>query len=281
MVLDCSAEFNGRSINKELLSGPDLTNQLVGVLIRFHQEQVAVINIKSMFYQVWVSEEHKSLLRFLWWKDGDFNNPSIDHDMGRHVFGGVPPPSCSNYALKTAGDNKLTYGLEAADRLNMNFYVDDMLKSVASVPEAITLVKNVRGRAGGFRLTKFVKNSKELLMSLPQKDRRQEAQDKRLLETIPDNERALGVLWNIEDDKLGFQVHMKEKPLTRRGMFSSLSSIYDPLGLAAPFMLEGRRIIQSLCHQNLDQVEQIPDSKARQWAAWRSSLLLLENIKVE
>ena len=35
-------------------------------------------------------------------------------------------------------------------------------------------------------------------MSIPQKDRWQEAQDKRLLETIPDNERALHVLWNIE-----------------------------------------------------------------------------------
>ena len=103
-------------------------------------------------------------------------------------------------------------------------------------------------------------------MSIPQKDRREEAPDKRLLETIPDNERALGVLWNIEDDKLGFQIQMKEKPLTRRGMLSSLSSIYDPLGLAVLVMLEGKRIFQSLCHQNLDWDEQISDSMARQWA---------------
>ena len=41
-------------------------------------------------------------------------------------------------------------------------------------------------------------------MSIPQKDRRQEATDQRLLERIPDNERALGVLWNISDEKLGF-----------------------------------------------------------------------------
>ena len=48
-----------------------------------------------------------------------------------------------------------------------------MLKSVASVSEAITLVKNVRGmcRAGGFSLTRFVSNSKEVLMSTPQKGR--------------------------------------------------------------------------------------------------------------
>ena len=138
VVFDCSAEFNDKSINKELLSGPDLTNHLVGVLIRFCQEQVAVIgDIESMFYQVWVSEEHRSLLRFLWSKDGDLKNLPTDHEIGRHVFGDVSSPCCSNYAL----NKKLKYGLEAADTLSKNFYVDDMLKSVASVPEAITLVK--------------------------------------------------------------------------------------------------------------------------------------------
>ena len=90
----------------------------------------------------------------------------------------------------------MKYGLEVAHTLNKNFYADDLLRSVASVPEAITLVKIVRDicRAGGFRLTKFVSNSEELLMSVPQKDRRQEAPDKRFLETIPDNGRALDVL---------------------------------------------------------------------------------------
>ena len=131
------------------------------------------------------------------------------------------------------------------------------------------------------RLTKFVSNSKELIISIPWKDRRQQAPDKRLLETIPDNEKSLGVFWNIEDDKVGFQVHMKKKPLTRRGMLPSLSSICDPLALAAPFMLEGRRVTQSLCHQNLDWYEQIPDSMARYLAAWKSNLLLLEYIKVQ
>ena len=74
-------------------------------------------------------------------------------------------------------------------------------------------------KAGGFRLTKFVTNSNELLISFPQNDRQQEAPDKKLLETSPDNEKALGVLSNIEDDKLGFPVHMKKKNLTRRGIY--------------------------------------------------------------
>ena len=40
LVFDCSAEFKGTSLNKNLMSGPDLANQIVGVIIRFHEEQL-------------------------------------------------------------------------------------------------------------------------------------------------------------------------------------------------------------------------------------------------
>ena len=36
VVFDCSAEFKEVSLNKNLMSGPDLTSPIVGVLIRFH-----------------------------------------------------------------------------------------------------------------------------------------------------------------------------------------------------------------------------------------------------
>ena len=31
-----------------------------------------------------------------------------------------------------------------------------------------------------------------------------------------------------------------------------ISSIHDPLGYAAPFVLEGRRILQRLCNKNVE-----------------------------
>ena len=46
-------EYAVRSINKELLVGPDLTNQIIGILIRFRQgKAVFVADIEKMFFQM-------------------------------------------------------------------------------------------------------------------------------------------------------------------------------------------------------------------------------------
>ena len=43
-MFDCKAEFEGKSVNKELLTGPDLANHFVSILIRFCEERVAVMD---------------------------------------------------------------------------------------------------------------------------------------------------------------------------------------------------------------------------------------------
>jgi len=78
--------FGGTSLNKEVLQGPDFTNNLVGVLLRFREEQVAVMgDIKGMFYQVWVSPKHRNALRFLWWKNGEIGGEVEVYRMCVHV----------------------------------------------------------------------------------------------------------------------------------------------------------------------------------------------------
>ena len=51
--------YKGTSLNQQLLQGPDLTNPLIGVLIRFRKESVAVMeDIHAMFHQVQVPDKH-------------------------------------------------------------------------------------------------------------------------------------------------------------------------------------------------------------------------------
>jgi hypothetical protein len=42
IVFDCATKYHNTSLNDHLLQGPDFTNSLVGVLLRFRQERVAV-----------------------------------------------------------------------------------------------------------------------------------------------------------------------------------------------------------------------------------------------
>ena len=51
VVLDCSAAVEGTSLNRQLLQGPDNTNSLLGVLFRFRQYAVALIDdVRNMFH---------------------------------------------------------------------------------------------------------------------------------------------------------------------------------------------------------------------------------------
>ena len=43
VVFDCAAKCNGVSLNDRVLQGPDLTNNLIGVLLRFREHEVAVM----------------------------------------------------------------------------------------------------------------------------------------------------------------------------------------------------------------------------------------------
>ena len=49
VVFDCSVKFAGKSLNQELLTGPDLTNPIVVALTRLRQSEVAFMaDIESM-----------------------------------------------------------------------------------------------------------------------------------------------------------------------------------------------------------------------------------------
>ena len=282
-VFDCSAELNGRSLNKELLQGPDLTNSLCGVLIRFREHKTAVMaDIEAMFFQVRIPKHQRSYQRFLWWPDGDLNGNPVEYEMKVHMFGTISSPSCANYALrKTAIENRDILGDEAANTLLKNFYVDDMLKSVDSVLAMVLLVQALYDmcRLGGFNLTKFVSNSKEVLESIPLERRASSVALQDLTKTLP-IERALGVVWCVENDSLVFRISPQDAPLTRRGILSTISSIFDPLGLAAPFILRGRKILQEITCDGSGWDDPVSDIHAARWAKWREELPLLNDIEV-
>lgn len=131
VVFDCAAAQDGISLNSQVRQGPDLNKKLLGVLIRFREEDIAVTaDIEAMFHQVPVAEEHKDALRFLL-----MGRPTTFR-MTVHLFGGAWSPSCAPYALqRTFRDYGMEHppGVEGAVK---NFYVDDLLLSTTTVTKA-------------------------------------------------------------------------------------------------------------------------------------------------
>ncbi|KAK2879287.1 hypothetical protein Q8A73_007303, partial [Channa argus] len=284
IVFDCGASFQGRSLNQQLLQGPDLTSSLVGVLLRFRQEIVAVMaDVEAMFHQVRVSSEDTDLFRFLWWPDGNYKQELVEHKMLVHIFGATSSPSVASFALqKCATDFEDEFGQEAATTIKKNFYVDDCLKSVTNEDTAIALCSNLRSilAKGGFRLTKWSSNSRKLLNSIPEEERAQGFKNLDLDEGNLPMERALGIQWCAESDKFKFKINLKDRPHTRRGLLSLVSSIFDPLGFLAPIVLPAKKILQDLCRRKLSWDEQLPDDVIKSWTRWVSDLQQLEKFEV-
>ena len=60
-------------------------------------------------------------------------------------------------------------------------------------------------------------------------------------------ERLLGMLWKLKENSFTFEVNLPQRSLTRKGILSALSSLYDPLGFVSPVILDGKFLLQSLC----------------------------------
>ncbi|XP_067295957.1 uncharacterized protein [Pseudorasbora parva] len=275
VVFDCSARYEGFSLNDNLLQGPDLINNLNGILIRFRQHPIALMcDIEKMYHQFHVDESDRDFLRFLWWKDGNLNQPASEFRMKVHLFGATSSSGCANYGLKhlaTENSNLYPFGSQFVIK---NFYVDDGVISVENAEEAIKVADEARKLCamGGLRLHKFVSNSKAVLDGIPTSERILNVGNFDLAFDELPLERTLGIQWERESDCFKFKVQLKNQPATRRGILSTVASVYDPLGLIVPVLLRGKRTLQEVCKRGSGWDDPLPDALNLRWERWRQDL---------
>ncbi|XP_071109472.1 uncharacterized protein [Haliotis cracherodii] len=159
---------------------------------------------------------------------------------------------------------------------------DDCLASDLNEENAVSTVKELTSLCseGSFRLTKWISNSSTVMKSIPPQERAKDVKDLNLdCEDLP-SERALGVYWFVQSDTLGFKIKSKLKPDTKRGILSVVSSVYDPLGLMAPFILISKQLLQNLHKEQKDWDEDVDSKIQKIWHQWLKDLSLLENIHI-
>ncbi|XP_061642390.1 uncharacterized protein LOC133484185 [Phyllopteryx taeniolatus] len=248
---DCSAKQNGTSLNDHLLQGPDVINNLNGINLRFRQCPIALMcDIEKMFH---VEGRESDYLRFLWWKNGDTSTQPQTYRMKVHLFGATSSPGCANYGPKYLAKEHGNSHSAGSQFMERDFYVDDRVTCTSTVEGAIQLAQEAREicSKGNLRLHKFTSNNHTVLQTIPPSKCAVNTNTKDLTFKDLPQERALGIQWNIERDCFRFNNTLKTQLATRRGILSTVASIYDPLGFLAPYVLKGKMILQEMCQHGV------------------------------
>ena len=93
--------------------------------------------------------------------------------MSVHIFGKIDSPCIANWVVnKTTKDQTKSYTERAIESILEQFYIDDFLDAFSIQIEAINICKEISKilKKGGFHLTKFLSNDREILKSLSQVD---------------------------------------------------------------------------------------------------------------
>ena len=142
IVFNSSSQHDNVSLNDVLLRGPELNNSLLGILICFRCEPIAIMaDIQQMFHSFLVKKEHRDYLRFLWFDNNNLDGDILDYRMRVHVFGNCPSPAVAIYGLQRTAAGHEEYGDQARLFVDRHFYVDDGLQSFPSVGKAIEVLE--------------------------------------------------------------------------------------------------------------------------------------------
>lgn len=259
LVWDAAAKYKDTSLNDMLLKGPDMNEPMWNILHRFREQPIAVCaDVSEMFHRISVAPEDRRYQRFLWREQPGQAIQSFE--MTVQTFGAASSPCIAQYVKnENARKFNTTYPL-ASKSIIENTYVDDWVQSCKDESTAIQLAEQVREiqLSANFHLHKWMSNSDRVLAAIENQS------EARLTEKVLQKNKALGVKWNLEDDNLRFAVNnhdleyqAKTVP-TKREMLSLVMSLFDPLGLVAPFAITGRLILREVWKLDCEWDDKIP-----------------------
>ncbi|XP_061185158.1 uncharacterized protein LOC133193208 [Saccostrea echinata] len=282
VVFDSSCKHEGISLNDVLMQGPDLMNRLDGVLMRFRKEPVAVIaDIQQIFFCFHVAEPHRDFLRFFWHRNNDPKQELQEYRMCVHVFGNRPSPAVATYGLRRCV--KIDCKEDVKQFETRNVYVDDGLASFPSFSEAVDVLKRTQKtllEAGNLKLHKIASNSEEVMLQFPSADLAKSMEQLDLDRDDLPVHHSLGLSWNLATDTFMYKASEEQKPLTKRGLLSTVNGLFDPLGFIAPIILNGKLIMREAFTGIESWDDPLPTATMSAWKLWLEQLTRLDGVHI-
>ena len=88
------------------------------------------------------------------------------------------------------------------------------------------------------------------------------------------NKSKAGLKWDKEADTIEVTIPSDEVAPTKRGILGKVARIYDPLGLIAPTVLQGKLLYREACEQKCKWDSELPDELTKHWRKWENQLPL-------
>ena len=234
-VFNCSLKIGqSPSLNEAAFPGVNLMNNILSLLLYFRTNNYVVLaDIMKAFLQIRLaSDDDKNKFCFFRKIDGKF----VLYRYNTIIFGFVTSPFILNFIVQCHLEQHSH--VEAASLIKNKFYVDNLILTSNDLQSLSHTVSDSHSlmEEGGLPLREWTSNNSAALKFLSQ-------------EVCSDNSEAkvLGYIYDVNSDNM----HLKNNILnyearTKRQIWASLNSIFDPIGIFSPLLLRGKMVIRSL-----------------------------------
>ena len=169
VIYDASAKNNGPSLNDCLYAGPSICQRITDILFRFRLYPVALVaDIEKAFLMIFVAEDERDVLRFLWLEDIKNELPRIQVlRFTRVVFGVSSSPFLLNATIKHHIQSYQTRDPQFVTKFEQSIYVDDVTSGANNDEEAFQFYEKAK-----IRLAEKVVSISSSLLPTPQSCKR-------------------------------------------------------------------------------------------------------------
>ena len=275
IVYDASARLSHQapSLNDCLYTGPNLMQNLEGMLAKFRLHKVAfTADIEKAFLQIELNKEDRDATRFLWLRDVNkpANSPDniITYRFCRVLFGAAPSPFLLNATVQYHLNKEAN---AIATDLQQSIYMDNVVSGTNTEAEAFQYYTSSRDM-----FNKASMNLRQWSSNCTSLNDQARSDDVYAEPTV----KVLGLTWNTETDTLTVPLtklceeirNTNTTKLTKRAALSLSSKLFDPLGFIEPVNVKAKIMMQEAWKGNTNWDENIEDSLKEKWCKWLNEL---------
>ena len=253
-VFNCSLKTGGApSLNEAAFPGTDLMNSLFGLLQHFRtNDYVLLSDITKAFLQIKLKlDSDKNKFSFIVYEEGQYRYFRYN----TIIFGFISSPFILNFIIKFHAKSVESSTLK--NTISSKFYVDNLILTTNSIEESVESYCKLSKvmRDGGFTLRDWLSNNDEITNSITESDKSKDTCCN-----------VLGYFYDSIKDSISLKCNsLNNEACTKRSILSSISSIFDPLGLFNPFLINTKILMREICQLKVDWDINLPENICNRW----------------